>query len=1405
MKVNFSIDWTELSIQWMLTCGHFLWQGFAVAIVFLVIERVAATRASTRYALACTTLLSLPICAMLTFALVHNSRGAVLKKTSPSLDNAISVNDSVATRIPTLTGDSPIDNLANTTALQQTANDRPVNSEAATAQPSSLAQRAIFLAPMIAAAYAIVVGLLLLRISLSLLGSFRFGNAAQRVTDSQFLQVVSAQATRLKLKTVPIVATCVRVSSPVVVGILRPMILLPPSLICGLDPIQLVAILSHEMAHIRRYDLLFNLVQRVIESLFFFHPIVWWLGRRVSIERESCCDDVAASYVGRLTYAEALVHMASICLANRRGHSQALTTLAADGGNSTNFGYRIRRLIDAQETPQIRITKRSFVFCLATMALMGASYLSFAQSPQTQNDESHVSQPSNESFVDGIQWSTWGDHNGLVSGARLILPRGGVHPGQPVVVEYRLKNVSIETKKLKCYVRSNWQYLTLESKNRIRDMGIDTSDKSIEITIEPGKAYVATSHTATIDTRGLSPGDYQVALGSAFWLPDADNQGTKYEIPHRGSMPLTILGEAKGAPARPLDNTIHWGDTISGLKLGAKFRRGTNSFAVGDAVEADLWIANVTDQPIECSIRLPHPMDGWLFNIENHLGNTIMLERPPLISSPLPQQFYEFKLAPGEVKALTGDQVEGQSDTFAGRCAKFEIVTTVENRPRRPTVAALTWGDPTIKGRLVTEGGNYSAIYNMTLERPDIPGMRIGLDTGNYAFTVGQPQVDPRVARVLDEATDKSILWGEPSGGMRLGLRQSALARRRTVLRHGEHLDYEVWIKNQTNEVVHIGRDPRDLHRPGMKGGRMINVIGSGIWLSFDVPPEVITKAELILPPGHSARRFLEPYHSASIRPPGSPRGRFGSDPLLLEPGVYTVSAQVGDLKSGVEEVKIISAARLQVFKSFQVTDKKREDVDADPSEAILTWKSGNGEKQEAMINWDGGVFIDERDVASVKIVPFEEQPDKYSISLELRPESAKWLSRHIASYSLWDDPDRVAILLDGKPLGAVRIPSPIPNDTLIIPVGLPLKQAETTIREIQAAMAVPVQPKAAPHSDTAASQPQGVKLVGEVKMPKDEWLFRRQVKQLPDVPPRERQRDFKGDTIDPVDGRLVHKLTWKDVATVNVTVKANDGRDYLKTVQTDQEGKFRFDEAWPIGSYQIDVNAVLIMDDDAQAIDGESAPDLRAGTQLLHVKQGDAGDKSFEFELYPVPYNHRVLHADPTQRTTLLGTLTENNQPVPNAKIELYGGIATRWKIAESRTNVRGQYRFENVMGNYIGVQVKHERLVPADGKSWRDLQIKFGTTVRLDLPLTRGGFITGKLLDDNKQPRANVPLRIMLTAPGVRKGVTNFVAYATTDDTGSFTSEPLYPGNYVIEENRKDYPVVGAVEVEASQTTSL
>lgn len=107
----------------------------------------------------------------------------------------------------------------------------------------------------------------------------------------------------------------VLVQAPVVVGWLRPVILLPAAAIAGLTPMQLEAILAHELAHIRRHDYLVNLLQAVVETLIFYHPAVWWLSRNVRHERELCCDDVALAVCSnRIGYAEALSAVAEMQL-----------------------------------------------------------------------------------------------------------------------------------------------------------------------------------------------------------------------------------------------------------------------------------------------------------------------------------------------------------------------------------------------------------------------------------------------------------------------------------------------------------------------------------------------------------------------------------------------------------------------------------------------------------------------------------------------------------------------------------------------------------------------------------------------------------------------------------------------------------------------------------------------------------------------------------------------------------------------------------------------------------------------------------------------------------------------------------------------------------------------------------
>lgn len=109
------------------------------------------------------------------------------------------------------------------------------------------------------------------------------------------LSVVADLRSRLSLRTNVNVHRSRRASVPMVLGWLRPVILLPAGTAASLAPRQLRAVLAHELAHVRRRDYLANLVQMAAETMLFHHPAARWISRRIRTEREYCCDDVAVS------------------------------------------------------------------------------------------------------------------------------------------------------------------------------------------------------------------------------------------------------------------------------------------------------------------------------------------------------------------------------------------------------------------------------------------------------------------------------------------------------------------------------------------------------------------------------------------------------------------------------------------------------------------------------------------------------------------------------------------------------------------------------------------------------------------------------------------------------------------------------------------------------------------------------------------------------------------------------------------------------------------------------------------------------------------------------------------------------------------------------------------------------
>ena len=162
---------------------------------------------------------------------------------------------------------------------------------------------------------------------------------------------------------------------PVVIGFLRPAILVPAALFMGFPPDHLELIMMHELAHIRRRDYLVNLLQSFVEDVLFYHPAVWWVSSVIRAERENCCDDIVVAETHNARgFAAALAALEQ----NRWAAQEA--ALAANGGHLMN---RVRRLLEGRERPSLAAAPLLFAGLLPVMFVIAAS-ASHAQSIVTQ-------------------------------------------------------------------------------------------------------------------------------------------------------------------------------------------------------------------------------------------------------------------------------------------------------------------------------------------------------------------------------------------------------------------------------------------------------------------------------------------------------------------------------------------------------------------------------------------------------------------------------------------------------------------------------------------------------------------------------------------------------------------------------------------------------------------------------------------------------------------------------------------------------------------------------------------------------------------------------------------------------------------------------------------------------------
>jgi len=370
------IFYAGLCVRLTAALGHFLWQAAAVAAAALVAARLLRrSSAQLRYAVLLAALLVMAACPPVTFLLVaapatatttgmpglqtpgQVPRAAFDAPASPTPPPPGGMEAVTSGGMPTGAPPPPEAVVATDhTPLTVSSADsaRPEPPPAAAANGDRLRR----FAPHVTAAYLLGVGLMLVRLLLALRGGMRLRGEATPLTDTEIIEPLARQARRIGLRFIPAAARCARVAAPTVVGVLRPTILLPVSLATGLSSEQIEAILAHELAHIRRWDHLVNLLQRIIEALLFFHPAIWLISRRIRIERENCCDDIAVAASGkRQTYAAALVQLAEASLAARRPSRLASAAALGAADKPSRLRSRIIRLLEGPAQEKLRLLR----------------------------------------------------------------------------------------------------------------------------------------------------------------------------------------------------------------------------------------------------------------------------------------------------------------------------------------------------------------------------------------------------------------------------------------------------------------------------------------------------------------------------------------------------------------------------------------------------------------------------------------------------------------------------------------------------------------------------------------------------------------------------------------------------------------------------------------------------------------------------------------------------------------------------------------------------------------------------------------------------------------------------------------------------------------------------------------
>jgi len=159
-------------------------------------------------------------------------------------------------------------------------------------------------------------------------------------------------------------------ATPVLVGHLKPIILFPIGLVNTLTTEEVEGIIAHELAHVMRSDYLVNILQCIVEAIYYYHPAVWWITANIKLERENCCDDIAlAGGISPVTYSTALVKLQEL------SHVPTMSLAMAASGDRHQLLNRIKRILNMNHTKRNIKEKSIATATMLVVALLFSSHL----------------------------------------------------------------------------------------------------------------------------------------------------------------------------------------------------------------------------------------------------------------------------------------------------------------------------------------------------------------------------------------------------------------------------------------------------------------------------------------------------------------------------------------------------------------------------------------------------------------------------------------------------------------------------------------------------------------------------------------------------------------------------------------------------------------------------------------------------------------------------------------------------------------------------------------------------------------------------------------------------------------------------------------------------------------------